>query len=248
LKGRSELTPKDVKKLVLESIKLIENSQKELDVPICKNLKGTRKRLRNGTYKAEPFLRKLNVRYLTAHGSFNPPSTITLDSRLPFSDRPLDIPEIPHTLSYYTAIHEFIHADDYTGGDQLLIATTKHILSEHEDKLMKGMKIIESQGVKDYIGNNENLACLWAIQYVDMATHYRTYVVFRHSKFPRLDFIWSRLENDFFPPQLFTHIEREKDSRYIFENIIGKAGEYCLIDALSDFTDIGEKCAGKYTV
>ena len=43
-------------------------------------------------------------------------------------------------------------------------------------------------------------------------------------------------------------VEREKGIRYIFKTIINRVGEYCLIDALMETIDIGEKSADIYTV
>jgi len=56
------------------------------------------------------------------------------------------------------------------------------------------------------------------------------------------------MQNDFFPPNLLTRIEREKDTRYIFEGIIEQMGEYCLIDALMESSSIGKRAVCRYTV
>jgi len=248
LKRRKELTSDDVRRLVFQSIDMISEVQSKLRLPICPNLSDVFKRLSAGTFHASPLANKRNGQYYMKYGSFDPPATITMNSRLPFSDRPYNLPEVPRTLSYYTATHEVIHVDDFLGGDRLFNATREHILKSHRDKLSRGMQIIEDGGNGDCIGCPDDLASLWAMQYVDMLTHYRAYLVLRHKRFPRLDLLWSRMQSDFFPPSLLTRIERDKDTRYIFDEIIGRAGEYCLIDALNESESIGEKVACRYTV
>lgn len=248
LLGRRELTAEDVRRLVFESIGLIVEAQAELDLPICPNIEETKERLRRGRFRVTPPTLRREDLYHMAYGSFDPPATITLDSSLPFCDWPLDLPELPHTMARYTATHEVIHADDNTGDDFMFEATLEHILRDHRDKLERGMGIIEGEGGCDFIGGYDDLACLWAMQYVDMVTHYRAYVTLRHRHFPRLDMIWDGLRNGFFPPNLLTQIEREKDTRYIFDVILGRAGEYCLIDALRESKTILERNADAYTV
>ena len=253
--GRRELTSDDVRRLVFEAIGMIANVQRELELPICPRIKETSERLRGGEFRAELLNGNRGVLtvngsrpYAMDYGAFEPPSTIVLDSRLPFCDRPLDIPQLPDTLAHYCATHEVIHADDHTGGDRLLSETRRHILKDHGDKLEKGMQIIEQEGGTDCIDGQEELAELWAMQYVDMVTHYRAYVVLRHRRLPKLDFIWTGLRNDFFPPTLLTRIERHRGAGYVFDIIIRRAGDYCLIDALREFESIGEKSACTYTV
>lgn len=246
--GRRELTPDDVRRLAFEAFELIDDAQKELNLPICPQIDETRRRMRGGVFRAIPLSRKRGAHYAMEYGSFDPPSTIVLDSRLPFCDRPLDISQLPSSMAQYSATHEVIHADDYTGGDTLLVKTMEHILRSHRDKLEKGMSIIEQQGGCECIKSYEDLARLWAMQYVDMATHYRAYVVLRFKKLPKLDFIWSHLQSDFFPPTLLTRIEQERGAENVFDTITCRAGEYCLIDALRDSQNISEKDASKYTV
>ena len=89
---------------------------------------------------------------------------------------------------------------------------------------------------------------MWAKQFVDLLTHYRAYVVIRHHGFPRLDLVWNSLQNDFFPPSLLTTIEVERNTRYVFDSIILRAGSYCIIDALMEIKNISEKNANTYTV
>lgn len=246
--GRRELTSDDVRKLVFEVIGMIMDAQRELDLPICPNIEETRERLRDGRFRAEPFTGKKGGSYAMDYGAFEPPSTIILDSGLPFCDRPLTIPKLPGTLAAYSATHEVVHADDHTGGDRLLAATWRHILEHHVDKLEKGMRIVEREGGRDCIDSHEELARLWAVQYVDMVTHYRSYVVIRHKRLPKIDFVWTRLRDNFFPPNLFTSIESQRGTRHVFDIITRRAGEYCLIDALRESQHIRERNASRYTV
>jgi hypothetical protein len=182
-----------------------------------------------------------------AFGAFEPPATIIMDSRIPFCDQPLNIPEVPHTLLRYTATHEVIHVDDHLGGDALYHGTKKHILRDHVDKLERGMEFIVKEESCDQIGYQSDLAGLWAMQYVDMVTHYRAYVTLRAKSFPRLDLIWSKMQDMLFPPGMLTEIEREKGTRNVFESI-RDVGEYCLIDALMESSSIGDRAACKYAV
>ncbi len=246
--GRRELTPKDVRKLVFESIRLIDEAQRDLRLSICPKLEETRERLRFGRFRVSPLPQERGGSYHTAYGSFDPPATITLDSGLPFCDRPFYIPEIPNTLAHYTASHEVIHADDHYGGDRLFLATREHILREHRDKLLRGIEIVEREGGCDLIRCLDDLACFWAMQYVDMVTHYRAYVTLRHHRFPRLEMIWECLNDGFFPPNMLTKIEVEKGARYTFNVTMGSAGEYCLVDALMESEGIKSKNSCRYTV
>jgi len=182
-----------------------------------------------------------------AFGAFEPPATIIMDSRIPFCDRPLNIPEVPHTLLRYTATHEIIHVDDHLGSDALYNGTKEHILCDHGDKLDRGMEFIEREGPCDQIGDRSDLASLWAMQYVDMVTHYRAYVTLRAQSFPRLDLIWNMMQDTLFPPRMLTEIERERGTRNVFESI-HHVGEYCLIDALMESSSIGDRAACKYAV
>lgn len=181
-------------------------------------------------------------------GTFLPPNIIHLDKRLPSCDHPMHMPDFTDTMITYTGIHEVIHADDHTGGDKLLLATRKHILETHEDKLETSMKIIKDDGGYVGIDSYDDLASLWAVQYVDMVTHYRSYVVLRHHKYPKLDQIWSRLRNDYFPPNLLTNIEVTKGVEYVFSLFTEKVGEYCLIEALDEYQKLKEKQTMSYMV
>jgi hypothetical protein len=245
---RKELTHDDVRRLVFGSVDLIREAQDQLRLLIGENIFETRDRLLEGEFRAEDMPKPWNSPYRMEFGAFVPPSMVILDKNLPLSDRPMDVPEFASTLSLYTAVHEVIHADDHTGGEKLFTATRKHILDAHQDKLRKALEIIRRQGGCDSIRNYEDLAELWAIQYVDMVTHYRSYVVLRYGGLPKLDDVWSRLSDDFFSPCILTCIELQKGVEYVFSLFTERMGEYCLIDALSEYEEIGKKRANGYTV
>ena len=212
------------------------------------NLPATVKRLKQGNFKAMYINNSKGKNYSMDFGSFQPPASIFLDKRLPSSDHPLDMPDFADTLTLYSAVHEIIHADDHVGGDLLLLATVKHILSTHEDKLTRSLEIIYEEGGNSVIKNYEDLATLWAIQYVDMVTHYRSYVVLRYMHAPKLDQIWSRLNNDYFPPNLLTCIEVSRGSEYVFSLFTDLIGEYCLIEALEEYKQMKERETQSYMV
>ena len=245
---RKELTDDDVRILVKDSLHLISRTQKQLSLPIMPNFMKTNILLKKGNFKAIYINNPRGKNYNMDFGSFQPPANIFLDKRLPSSDHPMDMPDFAKTLTVYSTVHEILHADDHMGGDKLLIATCKHILKTHEDKLERSLQIIEEEGGYDLIEDYDDLASLWAIQYVDMVTHYKSYVVLRHMKYPKLDQIWSRLSNDYFPPNLLTCLETSRGTEYVFKLFTELMGEYCLIEALEDYKRMKEQEAQSYTV
>jgi hypothetical protein len=245
---RRELSDGDVRRIVQESIKLINRTQKETRLPISPNLASTRHRLSKGELKAKYINKGKNRAYAMDFGNFQPPNVIYLDKRLPSCDHPMNLPDFADTMIAYSGIHEVIHADDHTGGDKLLLATRKHILEAHVDKLEKSMEILMNDGGVPCIDGYADLASLWAVQYVDMVTHYRSYVVLRHMRYPKLDQIWSRLRNDYFPPNLLTNIEVTKGTEYVFSLFTEKLGKYCLIEALKEYNVLKEKVTASYMV
>lgn len=245
---RRQLQDEDVRRIVQESIELIKKTQSQLNLPITNNLTYTRKKLKTGLFKAIHMNHKGDHTYSMDYGSFVPPDTILLDKNLPSSDHPMHLPEFAETLTVYSAMHEVLHADDHMNGDRLLVETKKHILREHKDKLRKSMRIIQHEGGCDAIRDYKDLATLWSVQYSDMVTHYRGYVVLRHLGYPKLDHLWSSLRNDYFPPNLLTCIEVSKGTDYVFSLFTEKVGDYCLIDALEEHNQIKAKYCSSYTV
>lgn len=245
---RKDLSDSDVRALVDESIGIIAQAQTDLGLLIAPFIDQTKKRLELGSFKAIRFGKQRSKKYAMDFGSFIPPATIILDKRLPSSDHPLDMPDYAETMTTYTAVHEVIHADDHTGGDKLLLGTRRHILEKHQDKLEKSMRIIMQEGGSSAIKNYGDLASLWAVQYVDMVTHYRSYVILRYLKYPKLDELWSQLRNDYFPPNLLTCIELTRGTDYLFSLFTKQLGEYCLIEALEEYNEIKNRDSCSYTV
>jgi hypothetical protein len=248
LTPRRKLQDQDVYRIVQESIELIKITQSQLNLPISTNILKTRKKLKTGTFKAVNLNPNRNHHYAMDYGSFIPPDMILLDRNLPNIDHPMNLPDFTETLTVYSAIHEVLHADDHINGDNLLVETREHILREHKDKLHRSMYIIQREVGSDAIRNFQDLSTLWAIQYIDMVTHYRSYVVLRHTGYPKLDQLWSTLRDDFFPPNLLTCIELSKGIDYVFSLFTKKIGKYCLIEALNEYNIIKERNCSSYMV
>jgi hypothetical protein len=126
--------------------------------------------------------------------------------------------------------------------------TRRHIIRDHGEKLEKGMEIIRAKDEGDCITDEVELASLWAMQYADLLTHYRSYVVMRHHEFPKLDIVWENMQEGLFPPYMITKIEKKKDTRYIFDKIISRIGSYCIIEAVDESIKLEERYACKYAV
>ena len=245
---RRQLTHEDVQRLVVGSLELINESQLQLGLPLCPNLDKTKESLLNGEYYAESLLNIRGRQYGMDFGCFHPPNIIMLDKNLPFSDRPLDLPDLASTLTLYTAVHEVLHADDWMGGDVLQMATKDHMLCEHPDKLEKALEFIRSGEGTDIIKSEVDLALLNANHYVDMVTHFRSFLVLRYAGAEKLDMIWDKMAINFFPPNLLTMIEAEKGAKYVCDLFDKRAGGYCLIDAFEEYDSIGKRSASTYTV
>ena len=245
---RRRLTHEDVRRLVTGSVELIRESQLELNLPLGPHIAETRNRLIEGDCLSDSLETIRGSQYGMDYGCFSPPSTIILDRDLPFSDKPMDIPELVSTLSLYTAVHEVLHADDWVGGDKLQRLTRDHMLREHSDKLVKALAFIKDKDGTDCIKTVAELANLNATHYVDMVTHFRSFVALRYAEAPKLNMIWDKLSINFFPPNLLTMIEAEKGTDYVFSLFTKKAGSYCLIDAFEEYEAIGKRSALTYTV
>jgi hypothetical protein len=245
---RRRLTHEDVRRLVTGSIELICEAQLELNLPIGPHINETRVQLIDGDCLAESLEAIRGRQYGMDFGCFTPPSTIVLDRDLPFSDKPMDIPELASTLSLYTAVHEVLHADDWVGGDRLHRVTHDHMLREHKDNLEKALDFIRDDKGTDCIQTVSELANLNAAHYVDMVTHFRSFVALRYAEAPKLDMIWDKMSINFFPPNLLTMIEVEKGTEYVFYLFTERAGDYCLIDAFEEYESIGKRSACTYTV
>ncbi len=245
---RRQLKDEDVRRLVMGALDLVEEAQSNLRLPLSPNIESTREWLAGGDFSAESLVNIRGRQYGMDFGCFNPPGNIMLDKNLPFSDRPLDIPDLASTLTLYTAVHEVLHADDWAGGDKLQRATKTHMLREHSGKLEKALDFIKNDEGTDLIKSIEDLASLNATHYVDMVTHFRSFLVMRYAGAPRLDMIWSKMAINFFPPNLLTMIEAEKGAKHVFGLFHERVGDYCLIDAFEEYESIGKKSASSYTV
>jgi len=247
---RHELTSRDVKRLVFEAIGLIKEVRGEFRLPIFSGVEETGQRLFKGVFRAEeiPFERRVNSFYALNYSYFEPPSTISLDRRRPFWDNSLDLPELVETATYYCAVHEVIHADNYREGNRVVEETMRHISEEHQDKLKTSIRLLKRSHAPSFIASKECLTRLWAEQYDDMVTHYKTYLILRQKRFPKLDYLWDCLYTDFFPPNLLTAIECEKGVDYVLKCVTEKVGQYCLVEALDEVEEIGKKRAEKYAV
>jgi hypothetical protein len=122
------------------------------------------------------------------------------------------------------------------------------MMENHRDKLNDAMDFISSNDGNDCIKTIAELANLSAGHYVDMVTHYRSYVALNYAEAPRLELIWDRLRNEYFPPDLLTMIEVDKGRDYVFKLFNENIGNYCLIDAFGEMESIGKRTARQYTV
>ena len=244
------LTSDDVKNLVVQGVKLIKEVRETVAPGLCPSIERTEELLAQGCFKTEKISleRRLNSFYPLNYSYFEPPSTITLDSRGPFWDKHLDMPDLTKTATSYCAAHELIHADDYLNGIRIAEETASHIETEHRDKLEASIKLLKKTAAPDFIQKEDNLVRIWAQQYADMATHYRTYLVFRHKQLPRIDYIWSALANHFFSPTILCQIEKSRGIDYVLDRITKGVGRWCLVDALMEADEACRKSATPYAV
>ena len=246
----SELTSEDVRKLVFKAVDLIVEVRDETRLPLCPNVEETGKRLEKGTFKAEkmPYERRMKSFYAFTYSYFCPPSTISIDSRRPFWDKPLVFPEIVDTALQYCAVHEVIHAYDFGQGNRIVAETARHIEKAHPDKLKTSIALLRRSQAPNFLRHGENLVKIWSEQYADMVTHYRTYIILSHKQLPKVDYIWSWLGSHYFPPNLLTSIECGKGQEYVLKRITDGIGEYCLVEALGEVDQILESNSKRYTV
>ena len=81
----------------------------------------------------------------------------------------------------------------------------------------------------------------WAYQYIDSATHYRTYVVLKQHRFPELDTVWVSLYNLIFSPRLVTTLEDERGLHYTASLLSKHIGEVCIVEIAREYDVIGQK-------
>jgi hypothetical protein len=157
-------------------------------------------------------------------------------------------PELATTATYYCAVHEVIHADDYTDNNRIVHKTLQHIKRKHKNELSEASGILSrhSQGRRGK--NNRQIMNTWTYQYVDSATHYRTYLVLKHKKFLKIDTIWVSLYNSIFSPRLFTTLEKTKGLQYTANLLSKKIGETCIIETVKEYEEASQRNVRRYAV
>jgi hypothetical protein len=233
------LTSDGVKNLVLQSVKLIEETRNELNLSLFRRIDETRSRLNYGTFRAEkfPLHRLSHYIYAKAYGYFKPPSTIVLDKDLPLEGKIFNQSLLATTATYYCAVHEVIHADDYTDDNRILNETLKHIKTKHKNELTNASHILRRHPKDHAATSKKEIGTTWAYQYVDSATHYRTYLVLKHKRFPKIENIWVSLYNSIFSPRFFTTIEKAKGFRYMARLLSNKIGKTCIVEIAAAITN-----------
>lgn len=247
---QKRLSSDKVKDLVSRGVNLVQETRDELDLPLFGTIEDTGKRLNYGIFRARKFrLRRVSrYAYAKAYGYFKAPSTIVLDEDLPLEGKLFNQPELATTATYYCAVHEVIHADDYTDNNRIVNETLQHINTKHENELGEASRILSRYSRGRWGKNNKEIVNTWAYQYVDSATHYRTYLVLKHKKLPKIDNIWGSLYNSIFSPTLFTTIEKEKGLQYTVNLLSEHIGRTCIVEIAKEFEEISQKKARTYTV
>jgi hypothetical protein len=244
------LTSESVKKLVLQSVQLIKETRNELNLPLFSRIDETGHRLNYGNFRAEKFEphHLSHYIYAKAYGYFKPPSTIALDKDLPLEGKIFDQPLLATTATYYCAVHEVIHADDYTDNNRILNETLKHIKTKHQNELSDASQMVFRHSKDRAATSKKEIITTWVYQYVDSATHYRTYLVLKHKRFPKIDNIWVSLYNSIFSPRLFTTIENAKGYRYLTNLLSKKIGKICIVEIAKEYEAITHRKVRSYTV
>jgi hypothetical protein len=247
---QKSLSSDTVKELVLRGVKLVQETRDELDLPLFRTIKDTGKRLKNGIFRARKFrLRPVSrYAYAKAYGYFRVPSTIVLDEDLPLEGRLFNQPELATTATYYCAVHEVIHADDYTDNNRIVNETLQHIKIKHGNELAEASRILSRYSRSRWGKTHDEVVNTWAYQYVDSATHYRTYLVLKHKKFPKIDNIWVSLYNSIFSPRLFTMLENAKGLYYTAHILSKQIGETCILEIIKEYEEISQRNVRTYTV
>jgi hypothetical protein len=247
---QKKLSSDTVRRLVLKSVELVRETRDDLNLPLFKQIEKTGERLKHGIFRAESFLLRWlsHFVYAKAYGYFKSPSTIVLDEDLSSSGKLFNQPLLATTATYYCAVHEVIHADDYTDNNKIIRETLRHIERKHMDKLAEASSILSRHSRRTRRRGQRVVMKTWAYQYVDSATHYRAYLVLKHKKFPKIDNIWVSLYNSIFSPTLFTTIEKEKGLQYTVNLLSEQIGRMCIVEIVKEFEKISQKKARAYTV
>jgi len=244
------LSSENVKDLVLLGVTLVQDTRNELDLPLFRTIEDTGNRLKNGVYRARKFrLQPLSrYAYAKAYGFFKAPSTIVLDEDLPLEGRLFNQPELATTATYYCAVHEVIHADDYTDNNRIVTETLHHINTQHVNELAEASSRL-SRHVRSRWGRTiKEIVNTWAYQYVDSATHYRTYLVLKHKQFPKIDTVWVSLYNSIFSPRLFTTLENTKGLYHTAQLLSDQMGRTCIVELVKEHEEASQRNVRTYTV
>jgi hypothetical protein len=243
------LTDADVRQLVLKSIELVQSTRDDLDLPLFTRIEETSERLQHGELKAGTFrIRRSGNVISKTYGYFKAPSTIVLDENLLLEGQRFHQAELATTATYYSAVHEVIHADDFTHGNRLTQETLQHIQRMHRDEIADVERILSKYTQGGWGRTPQAIINTWAYQYIDSATHYRTYVVLKHHHFPELDTVWVSLYNSIFSPRLLTTLEDEKGLHYTASLLSEHIGETCIVEIAREYDAIGHARLRQYTV
>jgi hypothetical protein len=145
-------------------------------------------------------------------------------------------------------VHEVIHADDFTNGNRLTQDTLQHIQQAHRDEIAEVERILSKYARGGWGRTPQAIINTWAYQYIDSATHYRTYVVLKHHQLPELDTVWVSLYNSIFSPRLLTTLEDERGLHYTANLLSEQIGEMCIVEIAREYDVIGQKRLQQYTV
>jgi hypothetical protein len=246
---QDKLTPDRVKMLVLKSAALIRETRDELNLPLFRKIEDTTRRLTHGTFRVKtfPVHRLSHFVHTKVYGYFQKPATIVLDEALPLSGKLFNQPLLSTTATYYCATHEVIHADDYTDNNRIVKDTRHHIEKEHKDELAEAATILSQYSKVSWTGRERDIINTWTYQFVDAATHYRTYLVLKHKEFPKIDNIWVSLYNSIFSPSLFTTIEDAQGLTYTSSILSERVGKICILEIAKIFEATSGKKTALYT-
>jgi ribosomal protein L25 (general stress protein Ctc) len=245
----TRLTDADVRQLVLQSLDLVQSTRDDLNIPLFTRIEETAARLKQGELKARRFhIRRSGNVIAKTYGYFQAPSTIVLDEDLLLEGQRFHQAELATTATYYSAVHEVIHADDFTHGNRLTQDTLQHIQRAHRNEIADVERILSKYAQGSWERTPQAIINTWAYQYIDSATHYRTYVVLKHHHFPELDTVWVSLYNSIFSPRLLTTLEDEKGLQYTASLLSEHIGETCIVEIAREYDAIGQTRLRQYTV
>ena len=243
------LTDADVRQLIMDSVDLVKETRDDLHLPLFTTIEATGQRLEHGTLRADRFrVRRSGNVIAKTYGYFKAPSTIVLDENLLIEGQRFHQTELATTATYYSAVHEVIHADDYTNGNRIVQGTLHHIQKEHAHEIADAAEVLAKYTRGRWGRSPKAITNTWTYQYIDSATHYRTYMVLKHQQFPQVETVWVSLYNSIFSPRLFTGIEQEKGLHYTSDLLSEQIGRVCMVEIAEEFEKISQKKTRTYTI